>query len=431
MDIWIWYRGIIGSTMLVLLAFGGFFIGFGITLAFQIGHVLEGQSKDRNNDIRLTTNLSIETLPGKVLLNETRNLNKPPIPFKVPAEHITGKPFSWPMFTAYILIGVGIVAIILSILGAYAAYRKKTLFIILFTIPMTIFVLVQFSFLHFHISTNSLILQDARGSVMASLLDHYEVGADARNQVTFSLNAAMLAYNCCGVAGPADFLFKEYTYAWAYTETSFETRAVGNGAKKGRMSGGKESATFYKAVKFPPACCKAEIRDKGFDELLKCAASGDEKLINNKGCFPAIFEHFLREHGEAALDAFLYIIGFEVLQIILVTTLVHIPKQYETEAIKLAIEYAEMIQKQTQALMVQATEENETLLQAMDEIDSRRSHENDQIACDRDSLNELSRRYVFVPFAKVPSAAGSNSSTSITDRRDRPRRRRILSTEIW
>ena len=76
--------------------------------------------------------------------------------------------------------------------------------------------------------------------------------------------AAMSSYqwNCCGVAGPADFLSTEYNYTWAYTHDDREV--------------------FHQPVVFPLACCKREIRKKGFEATLHCAASGDSRQIYNK-----------------------------------------------------------------------------------------------------------------------------------------------------
>ena len=64
------------------------------------------------------------------------------------------------------------------------------------------------------------------------------------------------------MAGPADFLSTEYNYTWAYTHDDREV--------------------FHQPVVFPLACCKREIRKKGFEATLHCAASGDSKQIYNK-----------------------------------------------------------------------------------------------------------------------------------------------------
>lgn len=415
-DIWLYYRCILGAFVLFyLLPLGCVLINFGVQLTHQIGATLERQSRDWNKEIGsevLSMNRSVQELTEEMALNNTSkmNLTWPPIPLKSSPD----KTYAWPMFTPNLFIGLGLFTILLSLLGTFTVYNKTPLFIVLFTVLMTIFVLIQilFAFLHFSIDSNP--LQNMRDELKASLQDEYEMGAEAHNQFTFSLNTVMLAWNCCGIAGPADFLAKEYSYKWSYSD-----RVTDNGGpereKSGSTKNGKDGANFYRRVKFPLACCKLETRERGFEALLDCAASGDEKLINNKGCFPIVFENLFRNVGDEAVDAVVYIIGFEVLLIILVTVLANMPRDYETDATQLAIEFAHTITSQTQALIDQAIEENEAMLDTMEEIV--------MMSGDQDTQDKKARgrRHVFVPHAKIPSESEGSGVSG----------QKIVTTQIW
>ncbi|RUS80842.1 hypothetical protein EGW08_011397, partial [Elysia chlorotica] len=191
---------------------------------------------------------------------------------------------------------------------------------------MTVFLVVQYLFMITNLSTSSLRVMDMKSRLRKDLHQQYEIGAKAEKHFTYTLNSIMLGWNCCGVVGPVDFLsMNDMTYRWSHT-------AQGNDSD--------EDVEEQRVLRFPPACCRREIRKQGFHALLDCAASGDPKLIYNKGCFSELYERFLQEHGEYLVFVFKSMFGFEVLLVIMVTVLCHVPGRFETQAAKIALEYA-------------------------------------------------------------------------------------------
>ncbi|KAK3789382.1 hypothetical protein RRG08_001768 [Elysia crispata] len=410
--LWNGYRAFIGSAMLLFFVLGCIFLDLSLRLMDQIADAIEqrkhGLKMKWNEEIVLSRNITATSVSSGASLNQT--LKWPPIPFETAKGGV--ERYHWPADLNILFIIIGVLVIVFSFMGLFSACIYTPFPIILFTFAMTNFVMIQFILFGIHISTESSHFMDVKHRLQRALHEDYEFGAEASNPFTYAFNSVMLAWNCCGVAGPADFLrFDNKFYSWSYIAAVNARRAAGAGVKLNRR------------LTFPLACCKREIRREGFQALLACAASGDTKLIYNAGCHPIIFDYLFRVHGDTVVSIFQYVIAFEVLLIIMVTVLSYIPKDYEVEAVRLAVDYAQTIE--IQITMEQASSDIRAMPEAFEKV-NKKAVEPENAVDESETL--LNRRHVFVPYAKLSAETSASSNVTASFGMTKSK---IHTTEIW
>lgn len=197
-------------------------------------------------------------------------------------------------FGAFILALTGGIMISYSIFGLVAALTKKTLLLALLIFMILGVLILDFVLLAFVVSLGSHIHKNGKKELQTQLRRDYQGASTTFNDFTFALNGVMVLGECCGIYGPADFLKLNLTV---------EINENGNIVKINPV--------------FPPACCKEEFIDKGYNSVANCAKSKKLQDINQQGCYDHMFNYVREKYGTIMILISVFVIAFETFQMIM------------------------------------------------------------------------------------------------------------------
>ncbi|CAL1545390.1 unnamed protein product [Lymnaea stagnalis] len=268
-------------TMAISLIWGIIILAFGAVIRFSFGKLI-------SNYVAGVT----ELVPSSACTN-TQGQNICPIGSKIGDEIDVG---DWPMVLGAFVIVTGVLVTIFSVLGFVAALKHSTPLIILFIVFCLIATGIQFYLVQIATTEEIAFHNDAKSQLIEKLKNEYTV--DGKNLFTIAMNSIMITAECCGVSGVGDF---------------------------GNLTFVEKSGINENLVQFtvPPACCPRQLFLEGSTEakytaIKECARSGLEKAEPNKrSCYTTVFTDVNEKYGAAVMGLLLFIIVWEMLQIVL------------------------------------------------------------------------------------------------------------------
>ncbi|XP_059144875.1 uncharacterized protein LOC131932014 [Physella acuta] len=332
---------ILAVTMAISLIWGIIILAFGAIIRFNFGKLIDNYVSGIDQVIPKES----RTSPGGQDL-------APILP--VPDDVDLG---SWTVFLGSFVILTGFIVTIFSALGFVAALKHSTPLIILFIVFCLVATGLQFYLVQIATSEDVNFHTDAKNTLKERLA-HYTVGGT--DAFSVAMNAIMFKAQCCGIESVSDF--KNLTFIEKVGETQHTiTFAVPPPCCHRSLFGGSSASLAYNAVK-------------------SCAIMGSVRGDNvySKGCYGNVFRAIDENQGAAILGVLLFIIIWEMLQIVLGVLVKFTPPPKD---------------------------------------DRKTGADGGQVPVQRDSLLQPKIKK-FVPFSKVSSFTAADIS-------------RVKSTEIW
>ncbi|XP_055866098.1 tetraspanin-1-like [Biomphalaria glabrata] len=278
---------ILAVTMAISLIWGIVILALGAIMRFSLGKLISNYIHGLGDiiDLNVCVTASKQNIcPVEMNVSDDINLG------------------DWASWLGAIVILAGFVVTIFSAVGFVAALKHSTPLIILFIAFCLIATACQFYLVQIATSEDISFHKNAKDQLSNILRSDYRI--EGKNLFTMAWNGIMLMAQCCGVNSVNDFS-KNYTY----TEKSDPSIVM-------------QPIQLY----VPPACCRRAYfvrgnAEYGLQQLIQCAKEkpgGDNAArINTKGCYGEVFKEINKNHGPAIMGLLLFIIIWEMLQIVL------------------------------------------------------------------------------------------------------------------
>ncbi|KAK3734719.1 hypothetical protein RRG08_059901 [Elysia crispata] len=194
---------------------------------------------------------------------------------------------------------VGLCDFVICVISGLSACTSstKTLFSTLFLIPLAI--AAKWKLVDLIVFDETPMHEWAKDQLVQTYRAAYEVGGDMRNmsELVTTMNTIMIKSGCCGIRGPADFMFQSPI---ALTDSWYRTHYF----------------------QYPPACCVRTTGATNTSHLLsnimngQCVSNQLTWAVNEMGCFSTVFHFTYNYWGKAMLGIVLTLIFMQSAQTI-------------------------------------------------------------------------------------------------------------------
>ena len=228
-------------------------------------------------------------------------------------DYLEGGIVSNPVIDSVLFVPIYIFAVVtmaISVYGAYSSHRRRANHLIAFSVMTYLSIVFIFLFVWQLTDLTSLIHVARKKSLHSRLQNNYDVDPASKKFCSVLANSAMIAFECCGLHGPADMLDLPQTFT--FRNVTLEPR-------------------------FPPACCKQERIREGFPGISKCLRERKLDDINRDGCYDNMYLYVKQEYGYVIALVLAVVIFIECVQIVLAASITFDTWEVEKDQTKKAL----------------------------------------------------------------------------------------------
>ncbi|KAK6963709.1 tetraspanin-18 [Biomphalaria glabrata] len=275
---------VLAVTMVISCIWGIVVLSLGLYMRFNFGQMVSAQLEGIEKfDLRSCKNSASQSVC--------------PVTSMVPNNFNLG---NWvKVITNYVVL-TGSLVTVYSIIGTIGALKHNVPMITMFLLISLVATGFQFYLVQVATSEENGIHQTAKSQLKNTLNHDYRI--EGPHDIVKVMNTIHILMDCCGIDSVRDF--KNLTFL-----------------EKDPNS----KAHHFRYFATPPSCCKQRFYfctscpRATYDNLLDCAVKGPVAIenINTRGCYSVMYEHVKNTSGLITLSLLLFIIVWEMLQMML------------------------------------------------------------------------------------------------------------------
>ncbi|KAK0069374.1 tetraspanin-18 [Biomphalaria pfeifferi] len=274
--------------MAISLIWGIVILAMGTVIKFNFGKLVSGQLEELD-----TLDLSsCKSATGQSIC---------PVTKKVPEDIDLG---DWVHLIGTFVILSGVLVTVFSAIGFVAALKHSTPLIVLFIVVCLGATSIQFYLVQVATSEENGFHNSAKTQLKHKLNNEYTIEG-TKSTFTLVFNAIQMTLGCCGINGVRDFNNLSFVEKFSDSKQTIST----------------------KSFAVPPSCCRknryfcTSCTDANYIALTRCAQIGASgtgtSAVSSKGCYRVMFEQVSANSGHTIMGILLFIIVWEMLQIVL------------------------------------------------------------------------------------------------------------------